>query len=179
MPVENGDPITVEVNFLSGEYGGTGTSHRTQKVQDLHARKARGCDLAFENFIDVKIEGQLPGGGKDQVTCKIAAVVPFIVMKGMALADRMKEKDAWDIYYCITHYPGGIDGFIEEFKNYIENGLVREGLVKISEKFASPEHVGPKQVADFEAITDSEDRKALQRDAFERVDYLLRGLRLR
>jgi hypothetical protein len=179
VPIEGGDPVVVEVNFLSGEYGGTGRSHRTQKVQDLRARKARGCDLAFENFISVEMEAELPEGGMDTVTCKVAAVVPFIVMKGMALADRMKEKDSWDIYYCITRHPGGIDGLIEEFQIYVGNGLVREGLTKISEKFASPAHVGPKQVADFEAIADSEEREAIQRDAYERVNYLLEKLGIR
>jgi len=33
-------------------------------------------------------------------------------MKGMALDDRLKEKDAWDIYYCIQNYPGGLDHLI-------------------------------------------------------------------
>ncbi len=179
VPAGGSNPITVEVDFLSGEYGGTGKSHRTQTVQDIRARKARGCDLAFKNFVSVEMEADLPGGGKDRVTCRIAAAVPFIVMKGMALADRMKEKDAWDIYYCLTHHPGGIEQLVEEFGIYIDNGLVREGLSKISEKFASPGHVGPKHVADFEAVTDREEREALQRDAFERVNYLLEKLGIR
>lgn len=179
VPTEGGDSVVVEVNFLSGEYGGTGTSHRTQKVQDLRARKARGCDLAFENFITVEMEAILPEGGIDRVACKVAAIVPFIVMKGMALADRMKEKDAWDIYYCLTHHPGGLDRLVEEFRIYIDNGLVREGLTKISEKFASPEHVGPKHVADFEAISDTEEREARQRDVFERINFLLEKLGIR
>ena len=75
------------MNFLSGQYGGTGKSHRTQKIQDVRARKARGCDLAFENFVTVEMEAKLLEGGMDRVICKVAAVVPFIVMKGMALAD--------------------------------------------------------------------------------------------
>jgi hypothetical protein len=179
VPIESGDPVVVEVNLLSGEYGGTGKSHRTQKIQDVRARKARGCDLAFENFVTVEMEAELPEGGKDRVTCKVAAVVPFIVMKGMALADRMKEKDASDIYYCLTHYPGGLDRLIEEFQIYIGDGLVQEGLLKISDKFASPEYIGPKHVADFEGIADVEEREALQRDAFERVNYLLEKLGIR
>ena len=176
VPMEGGDPVIVEVNFLSGEYWGTGKSHRHQKVQDVRARKARGCDLAFENFISVEMEADLPGGGMDHVTLKVAAVVPFIVMKGMALADRIKEKDAWDIYYCLTHHPGGSEKLIEEFRPHIDNVLVKEGLLKISEKFASPAHVGPRHVADFEAVKDAEAREALQRDAFERVNYLLEKL---
>ena len=38
----------VQVDFLAGEYGGTGKSHRTQKALDMQPRKARGCDLAFQ-----------------------------------------------------------------------------------------------------------------------------------
>jgi len=179
VATEGGGSVLVEVNFLSGEYGGTGRSHRTQQIQDVRARKARGCDLAFENFVIVEIEAKLPEGGIDRVTCKVAAVVPFIVMKGMALADRMKEKDAWDIYYCLVHYPGGLDRLVDEFRIYLSNGLVQEGLTNISEKFASPEHIGPRQVTDFDAITDSEEREARQRDAYERVNYLLEKLGIR
>ena len=36
-------------------------------------------------------------------------------MKGMALDERLKEKDAWDIYYCFQNYPGGLDNLIREF----------------------------------------------------------------
>jgi len=33
-----------------------------------------------------------------------------------------------------------------------------EGLQKISDKFQSPEHIGPKHVADFEGTEDEEQR---------------------
>jgi len=45
---------------------------------------------------------------------------------------------------------------------------------KIRDKFLSPDHIGPKFVADFEEITDMDDRELIQRDAFERVDNLMR-----
>ena len=54
-------------------------------------------------------------------------------MKGMALHDRLKEKDAWDIYFSLTNYPGGIDALVEEIAPHLDNGLVREGLLKIGE----------------------------------------------
>jgi hypothetical protein len=55
----------------------------------------------------------------------------------------------------------------------MRNGLVREGLEKIAAAFASVDHVGPVSVADFEEVTDTEDRALLCRDAFERVSLLL------
>jgi len=49
-------------------------------------------------------------------------------------------------------------------------------LAKFKETFASPEHVGPKWVADFDELTDEEARDIRQRDAFERVNALLAKL---
>jgi hypothetical protein len=93
-----GRPVTVQVDLLSGEYGGTGRSRRTQRVQDVRPRKARGAELAFEQPLDVEISGALPDGGEDNASVRVAAIVPFLIMKSMALRDRLKEKDAYDIY---------------------------------------------------------------------------------
>lgn len=174
-----GNPVKVQVDFLAGEYEGTGTKHRTQAVQEGRARKARGCDLAFELYVETRITGDLPTGGRDEVQVRVSSVVAFLVMKGMALYDRLKEKDAWDIYFTLTNYPGGIDALAEDLRPHLGHGLVQEGLRKISEKFASVEHMGPRFVADFDDVQDDEDRARIHRDAFEKVDYLLRELGLR
>ena len=174
-----GNPIKVQVDFLAGEYEGTGKGHRTQKVHEGRARKARGCDLAFDLFVETRIGGELPGGGMDQTTVRVSSVVAFLVMKGMALFDRLKEKDAWDIYFTLTNYPGGLDALAREIQPHAGRGLVREGLGKIADKFATVAHMGPKFVADFEDVQDAEDRAARMRDAFEKVDYLLRSLKIR
>lgn len=172
----NDRDITVEVDLLAGEYGGTGRGRRTQNVQDVRPRKARGCDLAFENSVEVKLEGKLPGGGKDSNSIRVAAIVPFLIMKGMALRDRLKEKDAYDIYYCVRNYPGGLDALTEEFHPHIGNKLVQEGLKCIREKFASPTHIGPKHVVDFEMVEGRQERDLLQRDAYERINALVERL---
>lgn len=167
----------VEVDFLAGEYAGTTRGHRTQKVQDLRPRKARGCDLAVNLATETTMTGTLPGGGKDSATIRVASIVPFLVMKAMALAGRLMEKDAWDIYYCIRYFPGGIDRIVQEFEPHVENGLVQEALRHLASKFASPDHIGPKQVADFDDVIDPEEREFVQRDAYERVHALLTKLR--
>lgn len=168
--------IPVEVDLLAGEYEGTGQGRRTQTAQDVRARKAHGCELAFQFAIEIPMEGTLPDGAKDKVSVRIAAMVAFIAMKGMAIATRLKEKDPWDVYYCVKYYPGGPDALASEFAPHIRHGLVREGLQKIAEKFASPDHTGPKAIADFEELTDPEERARIQRDAYERVQYFLQKL---
>jgi hypothetical protein len=173
---QGGREIVVEIDFLAGEYEGTGQSHRTQKVQGVRARKARGCDLAFDDPTEVTLHGVLPEGGEDTARVRVASIVPFLTMKGIALAERLKEKDAWDVVFCLQHYPSGVDALIQEFRPHLAHSLVQEGLKSLAEKFSSPNHVGPKFVADFEELTDPEARALVQRDAYERVQYLLQGL---
>jgi hypothetical protein len=176
VPALGRAPIVVEVDLLAGEYGGTGSGHRTQPAQDTRARKARGCDLVFADPRVVTVEGELPGGGRLVVTCRVAAIVPWLVMKGMALADRLKEKDAYDIYYCVDVYPGGAIHLAEEFRPHLGHSLVHEGLGKIRAAFLSPDHAGPHWVADFLEVTEAEARAILQRRAYEEVTAWLDAL---
>jgi hypothetical protein len=175
VPV-GGETVTVQVDLLSGEYEGTGKGRRHQAVQELKTRKVRGCDIAFEMVEEVSIEGEIPGGGLDRVTIRVASIVPFFVMKGMALDERLKEKDAWDIYYCIQVYPGGIDALVKEFQPHLCHGLVQEGLAKIAKHFADIRSIGPKFVAIFEEADESEEFERVTRDAFERVNTFLERL---
>lgn len=163
------EPIVVEVDLLAGEYGGTGSGHRTQPILDGRARKARGCDLVFSEPVQVSLEGELPGGGRDRVTFRVAGIVPWLVMKGMALAARLKQKDAYDIDYCVRFYPGAPTALAEAFRPHLGNTLVREGLEKIRTEFLSVDDAGPKWVADFLDVQDPEERAITQRRAYETI----------
>jgi hypothetical protein len=178
VKTKNSEPMNVEIDLMAGEYGGTGKKHRTQIVQDVRARKARGCDLAFRYPIMITLEGELPEGGKDKVSFKIAGIVPFLVMKGIAMYERMKEKDAYDIFYCIEYYPGGVQKLTEEFKAILKNKLVVEGLAKIRSKFATIEHVGPKWVVDFLEVSDKEEREIMMRRSYEKISEFLNMLNI-
>jgi len=178
VETESGTPVTVKINLLAGEYGGTSKSHRTQKVQDIKARKARGCDLAFDQNFSVTLFSRMPDGAKDEVTVRIAEIVPFLVMKGMALWDRYKEKDAYDIYFAILYYPGGIQKLVSVFQPFKSNKLVREGLGKIRTKFRDVESPGPVWITNFEEIDDEEEKERVRRDAFERVNTFLDALHI-
>ena len=98
------------------------------------------------------------------------------MMKAQALKGRLKEKDAYDIYYCVRQYPGGHSKLVKAFESFPSNKLIDEGLQILREKFASPEHVGPVFVADFYGEIDQDAREIIQRDAYERVKALLESL---
>ncbi len=90
----------------------------------------------------------------------------------------MKEKDAYDIYYCVEHYPGGVEGLASEFRPHLKNKLIIEELEKIRSKFASVEHIGPKWVADFLEVTEKEDRDIIMRRVYEKISELLDILKI-
>lgn len=168
----------VRVDLLAGEYGGTGKSRRTQKVQDIRPRKARGCDLAFEIDANmIEITGELPDGALDRVQIPAAAVVPFLVMKAIAMKDRLKRKDAYDTWYLLHHFPGGVMALANKFRLHLGHGLVKEALGIFAEKFETVDHVGPRHAADFDENIDPGFREQRQRDAFERMQFLLKELR--
>lgn len=179
VPRPDGDPIEVEIDFLAGEYGGTDKKHRHQDVQPgLKARKARACELALQYRTKIKVSGKMPDGASNETEVYLSDVIPFIIMKGMALHDRLMEKDAWDIYYCLKHFHGGIQTLTIQFEPLIENKLVAEGLSKIRSKFKTIDSVGPTSVVAFEEVIDKEEQDRLRRDAFEQVDVLLNNLKV-
>ena len=166
--------VIVRVDLLAGEYGGTGKKHRTQKINALRARKARGCDLAFEiPPTEVEIEGNLPGGAKDKVRVRVATVVPFVVMKCMAISDRRKRKDPFDVWYTVRHYPGGVEALVKQFHPHRNHGLVREAIGIMTSKFETIRQDGPVSVAEFDNGLSAEEKEARQRDAFERMQQFL------
>jgi len=65
---------------------------------------------------------------------------------------------------------------VKAFKPHLKLALVKEGLKKIAGKFATLDHVGPKDVAEFDETLDEEERTIRQRDAFEKVNFLLQQL---
>ena len=173
---KDGLAYSIEIDLLAGEYGGTSKSHRTQRLQEINARKARGCDLAFEHNVSIAVKSIMPDGAENAVIIKVASVVPFLVMKGMALWERVKEKDAYDIYFTIFNYPGGIHAIAEIFRPVSNNKLVKEGLGKILAKFNNINSTGPTWLINFLGIENESEKERIRRDCFERVTTLIKKI---
>ena len=96
-------------------------------------------------------------------------------MKSVALNSRVKEKDAYDIWFILANYPGGVDAVASEFEAVVDHGLVLEAVGVLQAKFASPEHLGPVSVAGFLEL-DGEEADLVKRDTYERAQALLAAL---
>ncbi len=166
----------VDVDLLSGKYGGDGGAV-SKHIDGIKALPATGGNFAFEfPPKEVKIDYTRPDGALDSGHVRVISIIPYIVMKTSALG-RGKPKDAYDIYYCINHYEGGIKMLLNEMLPYKDKGLIKSTCEKLSEKFASPNHSGPVDIVNFMNIVDDEESEQIKQDAYQKIKSLVDGLR--
>jgi hypothetical protein len=172
------EECAVNIDLLAGIDAGTDPLDSSQIIHDeALALKVRGCDLLFEvGPVEVAVEGTLPDGAGTTVRIPVAAPVPFLVMKGIALAGRYKEKDAYDVFYLVRNYPGGARALADEFRPHLGRNIVQEGLEYIANAFRSVDSTGPVWVAAFEETASTDERELLRRGAFEVVSEFLKHL---
>jgi hypothetical protein len=163
----------MQIDFLAGEYGGTAKSHRHQKVQDMLAHKGRGTDLVFEQYYREEIQGRFPNGAEVRMSLCVANEVSVFAMKGVAIAQRTKAKDYYDLYMIAKHLEGGATALGKRLGEFKGNSVIREAAENVRKYFDSPNGLGPTSVADFEGESDREARAILQRDAFETLKAVL------
>lgn len=166
----------VDVDFLSGKYGGDG-GNVSKHVDGIKTLPATGGNFAFEfPPTDVLIEYTRSDGALDSGHVNVISVVPYLVMKAAALG-RGKPKDAYDIYCTIDNYKGGVKTLVNEFEPYADKKLVQDMCQKLNEKFASIQHAGPVDVAAFLGLTDEEEIERIKQDAYQKVHYLVSKLK--
>lgn len=162
----------VDVDILAGMYGGTQKKKRSQHVQGVKALKATGGNFAFEfEAQNVRVEAKRPDGALDVAHVKVIAVVPYLVMKVAAMG-RGKAKDAYDIYFLLKHYSGGVTAVSKLFDSVKNLKIIGEMKAKLADKFSSVNHAGPIDIADF-LEAEGEEREMITRDAYEQVQALL------
>ena len=173
--VIQGVSYDVDVDFLSGKYGGDG-GNVSKHIDGIKALPATGGNFAFEfPPTDVKIEYTRYDGALDSGHVNVISVVPYLVMKTMAMG-RGKPKDAYDIYCTIDNYPGGVKALAAEFTPYIDKELVQKMKEKLQEKFASVDHAGPADIVSFLGVTDEDEIARVKQDAYQKIKYLVGSL---
>jgi hypothetical protein len=178
---DGGDPIDVIVDFLMPRDAEI-VKNKPPLIEDFAVQRADGADLAMQFFWMVAVRGTMPKGGTNQVEIAVCSIPALLAMKGHALNGRYKQKDAYDIYYCIRNYPTGIEALAKDCWPLLEHASGAKGYNSINEKFDVPEGYGPTCVRKF--VEESRllgDRTAeqWQQDAFGQVDAWLRALGLR
>lgn len=174
-------PIDVLVDFLMPRDAEI-VKNVPPLVPDFAVQRADGADLALKFYQMVAIDGPMPDGGRNRVEIAVASIPALLAMKGAAIHNRHKQKDAYDIYYCIRNYPDGIQALAEACQPLLDHEGGAAGYKWIGEKFDTADGYGPTSVRHFvenSHILGDRSAAAWQQDAFGQVDAWLRALGLR
>ena len=158
----NGQKVTAKLDLL------TSTRHHRDHFAGSTAgpQAVHGADIAFRDNVVISLDMAA------EVQIRVAGVVAFLVMKSLALAERAKPKDAYDIHFCLENYPDGLAALAEEFRRFENDPLLQEARQKLAANFRSVEDDGPRMVADVEEVIG--DARAIRKlEVYTRVSEFL------
>ena len=182
IPVEDGGaPIDVIVDFLMARDAEI-SKNDPPLISDFAVQRADGAELAARFYQFVAISGPMPAGGTNRVEIAVCSIPALLAMKGHAVEGRYKQKDAYDIYYCVRNYPGGPEALAEACRPLLGHASGAAGYRIIDGKFDSVDGFGPTCVRRFVEDTNvlgGRTPEQWQQDAFGQVDAWLRALGLR
>lgn len=145
----------------------------------LGAFNVRGAHLARDDFIERDIEAErLDGGGRSQVTIRIANVLPYTVLKIFSFQDRHENKDAYDMVFTLLNHKGGprAAGATTAGSPVAGHEQVADALARLTERFADADQDGPSAYGLFLADPDDEEERArLRQEAVATVREFLAG----
>ena len=180
-PTDEGPAIDVIVDFLMPRQADI-EKNIPPLIDNFAVQRADGADLATRFYQMVAISGPMPNGGTNKVEIAVCSIPALLAMKGYALNGRLKQKDAYDVYFCVRNYPGGVEALADACYPLLDHASGAVGFGYIAAKFDVLDGFGPTSVRRF--VEDSQilgDRtpEQWQQDAFGQVEALLRALNLR
>ena len=178
---DDGPDIDVIVDFLMSRDAEI-TKNAPPLVSQFAVQRADGADLALRFYQMAAVEDYMPDGDGNRVSIAVASIPALLAMKGYAIANRLKRKDAYDICYSVRNFPDGIGALVNATLPLLGVESALQGYRCISDKFRNAEDFGPASVRRFvEGSRLLGDRTAdqWQQDAFGQVDAWLGGIGLR
>jgi hypothetical protein len=165
-------PVEVEVEFLAPREVKL-KKNRPKLLEGFRVLQADGCGTAFHAPVRLEVSGRTVRGANNKVHLRIASLPDFLVMKAHALAGRDKPKDAYDLCYCLEHFPAGMNALAAVWKNRRKEKDVARAVAILRDKFGSVDAFGPGQVVEFQGSVDAETQAMQARRAFELMQQFL------
>ena len=180
----------VIVELLSDDPGGTVRRAATLPAQRrVSAMHIPHISIVRDLHQDAEIKAELLGSrGIVRERVRHADIVAFVCLKAFAFDDRLEDKDAYDLLYCIENAPGGIGAATQAFRDAIKRtshgDTIRMALEILRQRFATDPDLdgyrkdGPAAVAAFERtdLPDPDQRILRRRNVSTVVQRLLDGV---
>lgn len=171
-PIDDGPPIEVDIDFLMPERAQV-ERRSPPFIENFAVIRGSGTALTLEYCQLSHITGRMPNGAKNKVAISVASIPALLVIKGFALGNRLKEKDAYDIYYCVRNYSGGPGKLARDCMPLMQHRDAMRGYSFIEQKFASIDSYGPTSVSNFAKSSRSlqcRTSEQWKQDAFGQID---------
>lgn len=169
------DRVTVALEFFcpvgEGQPGRLRRNPGAGVGSRISAIRTRGAELAAADYLVVTLSGDtLDGGGiRENVQVKVANILPLLVLKSIALQERDKDKDAYDIVWTLNAYREGPQSVAAAARTspVAADPTVVEAIDLLRVNFKTFEHAGPSKYARFELgeTDDADARDRLRRYA--------------
>jgi hypothetical protein len=143
-------------------------------ARDFAAIRMLGLDLALQQKIMIGVKGRDLQERYSERTLPICSPHIFVVLKAIAMKNRDKNKDAYDLLYVLASEPGGPQCVASRLVDSRRHPAVREMVESLERDFATIDSRGPKDFCAFLGEPENEDLAA---DAMANVQDLLRALR--
>ena len=109
---------------------------------------------------------------------RVATVAVVVILKALAMVDRDKPKDAYDLDYLLWHAEGGPGAVAAEIAQLPQAEPIPHALAILTDKFNSIDAYGPASVATYRRLPlNTPEADAVQAASFARVQRLLDGRR--
>lgn len=170
--------LKVTVDFLIPPAPDQDERVRVQNLEgDFGALITPGLQLAFDERVDIELDGHTLQGERVRRTIPVCGPAAFVVLKALAFGDRGEPKDAYDLVYVIRHTPGRGRAIAGRLTGHAarHNTVVERALALLASDFDAPDGLGPRRAAEFAVArpASEEERDEASADAHGYVDDLL------
>lgn len=168
--------IDVEVDLLAPATPRSGVGHRHERIGgEPLARRIEGAELVRSGHVEREITGELPDGRRHRIAVRVATPAALVILKALAMGQRDKPKDAYDIDYVLRYI--GVEEVAAGVQEFGAVEPVRKALDVLAERFSSMDAIGPTSVALYRRLPlGGAEADQLQATAYARVTELLRAL---
>lgn len=101
--------------------------------------------------MDVTLSGVTLRGAHATKSVRVCSPATFVVLKGLAMGNRGKDKDDYDLMYLLKKHKAGVGAAAEDYAQLIRNGSSEaiRALEELRERFERVDSPGPIAVSQF------------------------------